>query len=80
MYFVYILQSMNYPHKRYVGCTQDLKGRLGHHNSKNSPYTARYVPWKLVSYIAIEDKVKAYEFEKYLKSGSGRVFVLKRLM
>lgn len=31
-------------------------------------------------YLAFEDKVKAYEFEEYLKSGSGRAFGDKRLL
>ena len=80
MNFVYILQSLVYPDKSYIGCTSDLKKRLSLHNSKKSPHTAKYAPWKLVSYVAVENKTKAYELEKYLKSASGRGFVLKRLL
>jgi hypothetical protein len=36
-----------------------------------------YGPWKLVVQIGFEDKVKAFAFEKYLKSGSGRAFAKK---
>ena len=28
-------------------------------------------------YIALQDKYKAFELEKYLKSGSGRAFIKK---
>gem|GEM_PF-5744630 len=31
------------------------------------------------SYFAIPDKYKSFEFEKYLKSGSGRAFIKKHL-
>jgi putative endonuclease len=31
------------------------------------------------TYIAFMDEKKAFEFEKYLKSGSGRAFAKKRL-
>jgi putative endonuclease len=30
-------------------------------------------------YIAFSDESQAFEFEKYLKSGSGRAFAKKRL-
>jgi hypothetical protein len=30
--------------------------------------------------MAIADKYKAFSFEKYLKSGSGRAFIRKHLM
>jgi len=30
-------------------------------------------------YFAIPNKYKAFEFEKYLKSGSGRAFIKKHL-
>jgi len=43
------------------------------------PATATLLPIKLVSYIAIQDKYKAFEFEKYLKSGSGRAFIKRHL-
>jgi predicted GIY-YIG superfamily endonuclease len=32
------------------------------------------LPVELVTYIAFTDKFKAYNFEKYLKQGSGRAF------
>jgi len=34
----------------------------------------------IFSYFAIENKYKAFDFEKYLKSGSGRAFIKKHFM
>jgi putative endonuclease len=44
-----------------------------------SRHTAKYKPWRLVSYVAFSDERKAIEFERYLKSASGRAFANKRL-
>jgi len=80
MYYVYILQSKNYPAQNYIGQTDDIKQRLYVHNTGGSSHTAKYKPWKLVSSISFESKGKAIEFEKYLKSGSGRALVKKRFL
>jgi hypothetical protein len=48
MKFVYLLQSIPHPERRYIGLTTDL------------------------------DRILAADFEKYLKSGSGRAFADKR--
>lgn len=80
MYYVYIIQSINFPDQIYVGCTEDFKKRLSNHNAGTTPHTAKYKPWKFVTYIAFKDKFKAYEFEEFLKSGSGRAFRDKRIL
>lgn len=77
MHYVYIIQSLNHPNQTYVGCTEDLKKRISNHNAGTTPHTAKYLPWKLVFYAAFEDKLKAYSFEEFLKSGSGRQFKKK---
>ncbi|PIQ75545.1 MAG: hypothetical protein CO001_02490 [Candidatus Portnoybacteria bacterium CG_4_8_14_3_um_filter_40_10] len=41
--------------------------------------TANRLPVKLDFYFAIKDKYKVFEFEKYLKSGLGRIFIRKHL-
>ncbi|MDP3980508.1 MAG: GIY-YIG nuclease family protein [Chlamydiota bacterium] len=74
MYYVYILQSSVKSETRYIGFTTNLKNRLSDHNSGSSPHTSKYKPWILVNYFAFRDKNKAYKFEKYLKSASGRAF------
>ena len=79
MEYVYLIQSISIPTQRYIGLTSDLKNRLKAHNEGRSTHTSKYRPWKLVTYLAFSDKKKALEFERYLKSGSGRAFAEKRL-
>jgi predicted GIY-YIG superfamily endonuclease len=67
------------PDQDYVGATADLKKRLADHNARKSTHTAKFVPWDLIWYSAFPDKYKALDFEKYLKSHSGRAFSKKRL-
>ena len=79
MFYVYLLESLSMPGQRYVGFTTDLKQRLDDHNAGKSPYTAKFKPWRLVTYIAFSDRATAESFERYLKSGSGHAFAKKRL-
>ena len=74
MYYVYTLKCKD---GYYVGCTDDVKDRLDRHQKGQVPATANRLPIILEFYFAIEDKYKAFEFEKYLKSGSGRAFIKK---
>jgi predicted GIY-YIG superfamily endonuclease len=74
-----LLESANRPDQRYVGITIDLRKRLATHNSGRSIHTAQHKPWRLITYIAFTDAVKAVAFERYLKSASGRAFANKRL-
>jgi putative endonuclease len=77
-YYVYILRCSN--NRTYVGCTKDLDDRLDRHNRGSVPATKDIRPAKLITFIAFSDKDKAFEFEKYLKSGSGRAFLKKRFI
>jgi predicted GIY-YIG superfamily endonuclease len=77
MFYVYILKSIKFPEKTYVGFTADLNVRLSLHNSGKSIYTAKYMPWELHSYVAFNDEASAIAFEKYLKTGSGKAFIKK---
>jgi predicted GIY-YIG superfamily endonuclease len=79
MHYVYLLQSELPGSQRYVGLTSDLKRRLTDHNAGKSAHTSKYVPWRLITYVAFSDKQKAEFFERYLKSGSGHAFAKKRL-
>jgi predicted GIY-YIG superfamily endonuclease len=79
MKYVYLLQSINFPDRTYVGLTDDLRGRFAAHNAGQSPHTSKFKPWRIVTYIAFTDGSKALEFERYLKSGSGQAFANKRL-
>jgi putative endonuclease len=79
--YVYVLQSLQHPDKYYVGCTNDVGERLQQHNAgqseSQSRHSSMYGPWKLVIQVGFADRAKAFAFEKYLKSGSGRAFAKK---
>lgn len=78
MFYVYILKCKDGKH--YTGCTSDLRDRYRRHNSGHVPATANNLPVELIFYCAFTDKYKAFDFEKYLKSGSGRAFLNKRFI
>ena len=77
--YVYILQSINSPDHFYTGFTEDLNTRLAEHNQGKCQHTKKYSPWQIKTAIMFTDHKKAIEFEKYLKSSSGRAFAQKRL-
>jgi predicted GIY-YIG superfamily endonuclease len=78
MQYVYILACANGKH--YIGCSSNLKDRLQRHQNGHVPATANILPVQLITYTAFEDKYKAFEFERYLKSGSGRAFAKRHLL
>jgi len=78
-YYVYILQSQSDPKHFYSGFTENLEERLKYHNQGSCPHTAKYRPWKIKTAIAFTDRQKALDFERYLKTASGRAFAKKRL-
>jgi len=80
MYYVYIIQSVNYPDKKYVGITQNMQQRLANHNIGTTLHSRKYKPWEFVMCVCFKDKDKAIEFEKYLKTASGKAFAKKRLI
>jgi predicted GIY-YIG superfamily endonuclease len=74
MKYVYLLESISNPGKRYIGITGDLNNRISAHNAGISAYTAKFKPWKAIIAIRFTDDRKAETFERYLKSGSGYAF------
>ena len=77
MFYVYSLKCRD---GYYVGCTDNLKERFNRHQKGSVNATKNRLPVELEFYFSIKDKYKAFEFEKYLKSGSGRAFVKKHLI
>ena len=71
---VYILRSDSDPSKHYVGMTNNIRDRLDWHNDGPCGHTVRYRPWSVLVSIEFPSEARAREFEKYLKSGSGRAF------
>ena len=76
-HYVYILQSKKFPERYYTGCTADLHARLQKHNEGGCSHTSKYRPWRIEWAIAFSHKQKAIDFEKYLKTHSGRAFASK---
>jgi putative endonuclease len=78
MKYVYILRSLDSEHF-YIGMTDDLRARLAKHKAGEVPYTSKFRPWTVKTYVGFSDETRAVEFERYLKSSSGRAFAKKRL-
>ena len=78
MYYVYVLSGKN--EKPYIGCTNNLKERIERHSKGYVFPTRSLLPIKFISYFAFTNKYIAFNFEKYLKSGSGRAFMEKHLI
>jgi predicted GIY-YIG superfamily endonuclease len=73
--YVYILLSQRDEHRFYTGLTDDLRKRLTNHAAGRIRHTLKLRPWRLKIYVALSDRVRAADFERYLKSASGRAFV-----
>ena len=80
MYHVYILRSISEPSEIYIGATEDLWRRMADRNAGHSKQTSKFMPWALECYTSFPDRQRAFDFEHYLKSHSGRAFAAKRLM
>jgi predicted GIY-YIG superfamily endonuclease len=72
--FVYILRSQSNPARHYVGLTADVLRRLQWHNAGQNVHTARDRPWSVIVSMEFATERAARQFERYLKSGSGRAF------
>lgn len=72
MYCVYLIRSIKYPQTTYVGYTTDVNERLQTHNSGGSIHTKKDKPWELIACTFFKHMNTAKQFEKYLKSQSGR--------
>ncbi len=79
MRYVYLLQSVHQPDQRYIGLTYNVEERLAEHNGGKSIHTNKYRPWQLVAKFGFADEQKAFDFERYLKHGSGHAFAKKRI-
>lgn len=80
MVYVYLIESVHQRKQHYVGFTENLKQRLTDHNDGKSPHTLKFRPWHLVAYFGFAEEQTARDFEKYLKSGSGKAFLNKHFI
>jgi putative endonuclease len=78
MQYVYLIRCND--GKIYTGCTSDLRKRFKAHQDGKVKFTSIRRPLELELYIAFKDEYKAWAFEKYLKSGSGKAFAQKRFL
>jgi putative endonuclease len=72
--YVYVLESVSDPRQHYTGHSVDVGERVSYHNSGRCHHTEKHRPWKPIVVIEFPDDERAFRFEKYLKSGSGRAF------
>ena len=78
MFYVYLLNGSD--RRTYVGCTNDLKDRMSRHQAGHVSATKGKRPLELFAYVALREKDRAYKFEKYLKTGSGRAFLKRHFL
>jgi predicted GIY-YIG superfamily endonuclease len=78
-FYVYIIQSLKDLNRFYTGFSEDLENRLKAHNQSKDPHTVKFKPWRIKIAIAFTDRDRVLEFERYLRSPSGRAFAKKRL-
>jgi len=79
MWYVYILENGNRKFI-YVGSTNNLKRRLKEHKDGLTQSTKAYRPLSLKAYIVVPTRKKAEDLEKYLKVGSGKAILKKRIL
>ena len=77
-YAVYILKCSK--GKFYTGYTSNMANRLKSHEKGEVHFTKDKLPVELIHLSQFANKQKAYDFERYLKSGSGIAFRNKRLV
>jgi putative endonuclease len=78
VWYVYFLELSN--GDIYVGSTNDLRRRVGSHQSGHVASTRKYLPAVLRSYVAVANEEMARKLERYFKSGSGKAFAKKRFV
>ncbi len=79
MHYAYRIQSISNTNFSYTGFTSNLKQRIIAHNNSQVKSTKNYKPYELIFYAALRKKEDAFNFERYLKTGSGKAFASKRL-
>lgn len=80
MWYVYFLKSKKTSNWIYVGSTNILSRRMLEHREGKCLATRPYLPIYLVAYIAVNSEKKARSLEKYLKVGSGKAILKKRIL
>ncbi|WP_396601911.1 GIY-YIG nuclease family protein [Algibacter sp. R77976] len=74
IYYVYVIKSEK-DNRLYKGLTQDLEKRINQHNMGENKSTKGFRPWVLIYSKVFTSRLDARDYEKYLKSGTGRDFL-----
>lgn len=77
-YAVYILECNN--GQFYTGFSSNITLRLRAHHMGRVSFTRHKRPVKLIHIAFFDEAIKAHEYERYLKSGSGIAFRNKHLI
>jgi len=80
MYHVYIIRSKVKSDTTYIGYSKNAEKRLEAHNVGHSNFTSKYKPWELIAKFSFKDINVAKNFEKYLKTSSGKAFSRKHFL
>ncbi len=78
MYYVYILKSVKFTGKIYIGYTSDLKKRVALHMAGANYTTRNLRPLELIYYEAFKSKTDARNREKQLKNYGNALGHLKK--
>jgi len=79
VWFVYVLKSLK-DNNLYIGSTYGIHRRLAEHNSGKVESTRDRIPFTLEAYVAVRNQTRAIELERYLKTGSGKPMLWKRIL
>ena len=77
-YGVYILEGKDGSY--YTGFTSNISRRLNEHLNGEVDYTKNRLPIKIIHISLFANKQLAYNFERYLKSSSGKAFTKRHLI
>ncbi|MEI9918519.1 MAG: GIY-YIG nuclease family protein [Bacteroidota bacterium] len=69
---VYLLRCSDA--KVYTGFSSDFKRRFEQHCNGEVSFTKTRLPVEVILLVEFRDKFRAMDFERYLKSGSGKEF------
>ena len=74
--FIYLLESVNFK-KYYVGKTSDLEERIKRHNAGYEKATGPYIPYKLISFIEVDNDSDATRLERMIKAKKKKSAIYK---
>lgn len=77
VFYTYILRN-SITGRYYIGYSSDLKNRLKEHLEGSVKSTKSNRNYQLEWYCGFKTEKQAIAFEKYLKTGSGIAFMIKR--